>query len=203
MQPPFPFYPKCATLNPYGHSGELEWKDSVKSSPQSTKACCSVRSHLQIFTPANISLWNETLFYGLNKRISWEKNTAAVKEWVSECGGLLLKVKGPTQEVYQRKRGWRMYTCTVWSIIEHVHVGVWGIYAICSLLHSPGDFCLSPLRTWSPPGHGLCLVKAIRTRRGLSLKVIKKRTCWLGEKPAIRFLRATFFSCAGCIQRSV
>ncbi|KAK1890704.1 DNA excision repair protein ERCC-6-like 2, partial [Dissostichus eleginoides] len=50
----------------------------------------------------------------------------------------------------------------------------------------------------SEDSHGPCLVKAARTRRGLSLKVIKKRTCWLGEKPAIGFLRALKRSdCAG------
>lgn len=188
-------------LNPYGNSGEPYGKDPVKYSPQTAEACCWVRSHLQIFAPKSISLWYETSLYGLNKRIRWEKQSSCqgVSKWV--CWFVAEGQRFHGEGVSKEKRMENVY---MYSLIHHrPRARKRGVYAICSLLHSPGDFCLSPLRTWSPPGHGPCLVKAIRTRRGLSLKVIKKRTCWLGEKPAIRFLRATFFSCADCIQRSV
>lgn len=78
------------------------------------------------------------------------------------------------KKVYQKwkKQGWRMSTCTVWSMIVHAQ----RVLCMQYVLYYIGQVisgCL-PLRTWSPPGWGPCLVKAAWTRRGLSLKVIKE-----------------------------
>lgn len=178
-------------------------KDSVKRSPRCNKTCWSVRSHPSIFTPKSISWWDETLLYGMNKRIRWEERSSCegVSKWV--CRFVSEGQRSQRRCIKGKEDGECIHVQSDPSWSTCGWCGGRGIYAICSLLHSPGDFCLSPPRTWSPQGHGPCLVKTIRTRRGLSLKVIKKRTCWLGEKPAIGFLGATFFSCADCIQRSV
>ena len=121
-------------------------------------------------------------------------------KWFSASVCLLREVRGYMKKGVSKKP-W-MENVYMYSLIHHsLCLGVslqYVLYYIAQVI-----FCLSRLRTWSPLGHGPCLVTVAWTRRGLSLKVIKKWTCWLGEKPAIGFLRATFFSCADCIQRSV
>lgn len=59
-------------------------KDPVKHSPRCNKTCWSVRSHPSIFTPESISWWDETLLYGMNKRIRWEERSSCegVSKWV-------------------------------------------------------------------------------------------------------------------------